>query len=186
MAQRPRTAAAVNRSAAASLVESTAPYAAELLRGSDPGWGEIPGRLFGLDLDHGIERYQPVRNCDLLSNLDTLIRQRIALQIGHRHPTVDPPDPEPMKDVRHQLLKAHVLHAGDALGAAEISVGAVAPCLALAGVVDKEFGDFPERPPFLAVVDDEPDPTLLRGLDADLDPVHEIGAAGADIRAEHV
>jgi hypothetical protein len=58
--------------------------------------------------------------------------------------------------------------------------------LALAGVVDEEFGNLAERPPLFAVVDDDPDAALLCGLDANLDPVDEIGAASADVRAEHV
>src|SRR5262249_7722179 len=43
-----------------------------------------------------------------------------------------------------------------------------------------------ERPPFLAVINDDPDAALLCSLDADLDAVHEVRAARADIRAEHV
>src|SRR5438552_2583512 len=43
-----------------------------------------------------------------------------------------------------------------------------------------------ERAPLLAVVDDQPDSALLRGLDTDFDPVHEVGAAGADVRAKDI
>ena len=68
----------------------------------------------------------------------------------------------------------------------EIAVGGVAAGLSLAGVVDQELGDFPQSSPFLAVVDDDPDPALLRGLDADFDAVNEIRAARADVRAEDI
>ena len=73
-------------------------------------------------------------------------------------------DAEPVEHVRHQLLEAHVLHAGDAFGAVEIGVGAVAAALPLARVVDQEFGDLAEGAALLAVVDDDADPALLRGL----------------------
>ena len=94
--------------------------------------------------------------------------------------------PSQLQHVRHQLLEAHVLHAGDALGALEIGRGAIAARLALARVVDQELGDLAERPALLAVVDDQPDAAGLGGRDADLDAVHQIGPAGADVGAEHV
>ena len=95
-------------------------------------------------------------------------------------------DAEPVEHVGHQLLEAHVLHAGDAFGAAEIGVGAVAALLAFPGVVDEELGHLAERAAFLAVVDDDADAALLRGLDADLDAVRQIGPAGADVGAEDI
>ena len=94
--------------------------------------------------------------------------------------------PEPMDHVRHQLLEARVLHAGDALGALEIGRGRVAALLALARVVDQELGDLAERPALLAVVDDDAEAAGLRRARAFLDAVHEIGPAGADVGAEHV
>ena len=66
-----------------------------------------------------------------------------------------------MDHVRHQLLEARVLDAGDAFGALEIGRRLVAARLALAGVVDQELGDLAERPAFLAVVDDEADAARL-------------------------
>src|SRR5438270_4327383 len=186
MPQRSRTAAAVSSSEGSSVVERTTPDAAELIRVGDPRRRKVAGGSLCLDFDRGVERHQPVRDRDLLHDLDALSRQRVTLQVRHRHPAMYSADAEPVEDIRHQLLKPHVLHPGDAFGAAEISVRAVAAQLALAGVVDEELGDFAERPPLFAIVDDDPDPALLRGLDADLDPVDEIGAASADVRAEHV
>src|SRR5262252_3648081 len=180
------TAAALRRSEAGSIVEGTTPDAAELLGARNPGGCEIAGSLLRFDLDSRIGRYQPVRDRDLIYHLDPLRHQRVAFQVRHRDPPVDPADPEPVEDIRHQLLKAHVLHPGNALGAAEISVGSVASRLALAGVVHEKLGHFAERSPFFAIVDDESHPALLRGLDADLDPMHQIGAAGADVRAKYV
>src|SRR6516225_2087792 len=190
MPQRSRTAAALNSAVAAlaetSLVEGTAFGAAELLLIRNPRRGEIAGGLLRLDLDGSIERHQPVRDRDLLDHLDPLRLERVVLQVRHRDPAIDPADPEPMKDIRHQLLKPHVLHAGDAFRAAEIGVGPVAAQLALAGVVDEEFGDFAERPPLLAVVDNDPDSALLCCLDAKFDAMHEIGAASANVRAKDI
>ena len=91
-----------------------------------------------------------------------------------------------MQRVRHQLLEARVLHAGDAFGALEIGRGGVAALLALARVVDQELGDLAERAAFLAVVDDDAELALLRGAGAFLDAVDEIRPAGADVGAEHV
>ena len=91
-----------------------------------------------------------------------------------------------MQHVGHQLLESEIGDAGDALGALEIGIGAIAAGLALARVVDQELGDLAECPAFLAVIDDQAGPALLCGLDADLDAVSQIGPAGADVRAEDV
>src|SRR5215471_2680538 len=156
MPQRSRTATALNSAAASaaksSLVEGTALDARQFLRVYDSGRCEIAGGFLRLDLDRRVARHQPVRDRDLRDDLDPLRLERVALQVRHRDPAVDAADPEPVEDVRHQLLKAHVLHAGDAFGAAEIGVRPVAAMLPLAGVVDEEFGDLAERPPLLAVV----------------------------------
>src|SRR4051794_28307813 len=115
MPQRSRTAAELSNDSASAnslLVEGAALRKAELLTIRGSGGCEITGRLLRRDLDCGIERHQRVRNGDLLHYLDALGLQRIVLQIRHRDPAVDAADPEPMKDIRHQLLKAHVLHAG--------------------------------------------------------------------------
>ena len=71
-------------------------------------------------------------------------------------------DAEPVQHVGHQLLEAHVLHAGDAFGALEVGGRLVAALLALARVVDQELGHLAERAAFLAVVDDQPDAAVLR------------------------
>ena len=91
-----------------------------------------------------------------------------------------------MQHVGHQFLKAHVLHAGDAFRALEIGIRPVAAGLALARVVDQELGHVAQPPAFLAVVDDQTGAAALRGLDADLDAVREVGPAGADVGAEDV
>src|SRR6266481_4313358 len=189
IAQRPRTAAALCSTvapAAASLVEGTAFGAAQLgsIRGSRRG--EIPCRLLCRHFDRRIEGHQSIGNRQLLYHLDPLGLECIALVVRHRHPAIDPADAEPVEDVGHQLLKAHVLYAGDAFGAAEIAVGGVAAGLPLAGIVDEELGDLAERPPLLAVVNDDPYPALLRGLDADFDAVDEVRTARADIGAEDI
>src|SRR5439155_24124942 len=147
---------------------------------------EIPGRLLCRDLDLSVDRHQPFRQFELLDHLDASGARRLVLDIRHRHPAVDAGDAEPMEDIGHQLLEAHVLDAGDALGTAEISVGGVTAGLALARVVDEEFGDLAEGPALLAVVDDDPDPALLRRLCANLDAMHEIGPARADVGAKDV
>src|SRR5262249_1658840 len=46
--------------------------------------------------------------------------------------------------------------------------------------------DLAERATFLAVVDDNAELALLRGAGAFLDPVDQVGTAGADVRAEYV
>src|SRR5262249_50945489 len=185
MVQRARTASALN-SAAASLAEGTAFGAGSLAWIRHARRREISGRFFCLDFNSRIERYQLIRDRELLHYLDPLRLQSIALDVRHRDPAVDPADAEPVKNIRHQLLKAHVLHTSDALGAAEIAVGGVAAGLSLAGVVDEELGDFTQSSPFLAVVHDDPDTALLRGLDADFDAVNEIRAARADVRTEDI
>src|SRR6202022_675112 len=189
IAQRPRTAAALSSTAAPAVpswVEGTAFRSAQLgsIRGSRRG--EIPCRLLGRHFDRRVEGHQSIRNRELLHHLDPLGLERITLAVRHRHPAIDPADAEPVENVGHQLLKAHVLHPCDAFGAPEIGVGGVAARLPLARVVDEELGDLAERPPLLAGVDDDPNPALLGRLDTDFDTVNQVWAARADVRAEDV
>src|SRR3984893_16961258 len=188
--QRSRTAAALSSSAASagksSIVEGTTLGAAELERTGDAQRREIAGSLLRLDLDRSVERHQPIRDRDLLDHLDPLRLERVVLQVRHRDPAVDAADSEPVEDIRHQLLKPHVLHACDAFGAAEIGVSPIAAQLTLTGVVDEEFGDLAKRSPLLAVVDDDPAPARWRGRDADFYPLQEVRAARADVRAKDI
>src|SRR5690606_9849284 len=94
---------------------------------------------------------------------DPRSRDGVALHVAHGNEAVDLLDAEPMQWVRHQLLKAHVLHAGDTLGAREVLTGAVATVLAFTRVVDQELRHLAEGSPFFAVVDDDPGATILRG-----------------------
>src|SRR5258708_4693080 len=148
--------------------------------------GEVAGRLLGIHLDHRLRRDEVVRDLDALDDFDAAVDDRFELDAAHRDEAVDAGDAEPVQHVGHQLLEAHVLHAGDAFGALEIGRGAVAAVLALARVVDEELGDLAERASFLAVVDDHAGAALLRRGDAHLDAMREIGPAGADVRAEDV
>ena len=134
----------------------------------------------------GVGRHQIVGDRDALDDLDALAGQRVVLHVAHGNEAVDPLQAEPVDHVRHQLLEAGILHAGDAFGALEIVRGGVAALLALAGVVDQELGDLAERAAFLAVVDDDAEAARLAGARAFLDAVDQIGTAGADVGAEHV
>src|SRR5438270_593154 len=103
MPQRARTAAAVSSSEGWSVVEGTADDAAELLWIGDAGRREVAGSLLRLDLDSRVGWYQSVRDRDLLHDLDALPCQRVAFQVRHRDPAVDPADAEPVEDIRHRL-----------------------------------------------------------------------------------
>src|ERR1700756_4294737 len=72
MPQRSRTAAAVSSCEGPSVVESTTPDAAELLRVGDPRRRKVACGFLCLDFDRGVERHQPVWNRDLLDDLDAL------------------------------------------------------------------------------------------------------------------
>ena len=93
---------------------------------------------------------------------------------------------QPAQHIGHEFLKPHVLHAGHALGAGKVLVGGVAAHLALACVVDQELGDLTQCPALLARIGHQADAAALRTLDAFLDRMGEVRAAGADVRAEHV
>src|ERR1700757_1820629 len=80
MPQRSRTAAAVSSSEASSVVERTTPDAAQLLRVGVSGRRKVAGGFFCLDFDRSVERYQPVRDRDLLPDLDALPCQRVTFE----------------------------------------------------------------------------------------------------------
>src|SRR5580692_594202 len=146
----------------------------------------IAGSLLRGHLHMRIGRDKFVRNRNAFDDLDALARQRIVLHGAHRDETVDALEAEPVDHVRHQLLEARVLHAGHAFSALEILRSRVAAFLTFARVVDKEFRDLAERTAFLAVVDDDAEAAFLPGARAFLDAMNQIGAAGADVGAEHV
>ena len=110
----------------------------------------------------------------------------VVLHVAHRDEPVDGAHAQPVQHVRHQLLEAHVLHAGHALGAGEVLLGAVAARLALARVVDEELRHLAQRASLLAEVDDEARAAGLGAADALLDGVGQVRAAGADVGAEDV
>src|SRR5215207_6573688 len=101
----------------------------------------VAGRLLGLELDLRVRRHQPVRDRHALEDLDAGRENRVVFHVRHGHEAVDAGDAEPVEHVRHELLEARVLHAGDAFGALEIGRGLIAALLPLPGVVDEEFGD---------------------------------------------
>src|SRR5689334_21763443 len=153
LSARSRTASAVRRYATAALasVLSTrilflqkASLARLELSGIGLALGEIAGGLLGVDFDPGLAANEPLRDLDPLDHLDAALHERLELRVAHGDEAVDARDAQPMQHVGHQLLEAHVLQAGDAFGALEISRGAVAALLPFAGVVDQELGHFAE------------------------------------------
>ena len=148
--------------------------------------GEVAGGHLGVDLDPRVGRDQVVGDVDPLADLDARAGDGVVLHVAHRDQAVDLADAQPVQHVGHQLLEAHVLHAGHAFGAGEVLVGRVAALLALARVVDQELGHLAERAALLAGVGDQADAAALRALDAFLDRVREVRPAGADVGAEHV
>jgi hypothetical protein len=91
-----------------------------------------------------------------------------------------------VQHVGHELLEARILHARDAFRAREIRRGLIAAGLTLARVVDQELRDLAERPAFLAAVHDEAGSARLCLAHALLEAVRQIGAAGANVRTEHI
>src|SRR5205814_4412855 len=143
-------------------------------------------RLLGIHLDTRVGRDQLVRELDALADFDGRSDDRVVLEVAHRHQPVDTPNAQPVQNVRHQFLEAHVLHAGDAFGAQEIVVRAVAALLPLARVVDQELGHLAQGAAFLAGVDDQTYSALLRAADAFLDRMRKVRPAGADIGPKDV
>src|SRR5215469_13392201 len=101
------------------LIELAAARHRDLL-GAGDARREIAGRLLRIDLDPRLGRDQRLGDLDALDDIDAALDDRLELDAAHRDEAVDAGDAEPVEDVRHQLLKAHVLDAGDAFGALEI------------------------------------------------------------------
>src|SRR5262249_21423888 len=148
--------------------------------------GKIPRSLLGRDLDMGVSGDQFLRNRNPIHDLDALPDQRVIFHIAHGDEAINAGEAQPVDHVRHQLLKSRVLYAGDAFCALEIGSSSIAILLALAGIVDQEFGDLAKCAAFLAIVHDDAEPTGLPGANAFLDAVYQVGTAGADVGAEHV
>ena len=106
--------------------------------------------------------------------LDSLSFHSVLLQVGHRSPPLNAAYAEPMENVWHQLLNAHIHDTSHTFSAAKVLVCSVTTCLLLSGVVDEKLRHFPQSAAFFAVVDDDADAALLSGFDADLDAVDEV------------
>lgn len=156
----------------------------QLGHGHDLARGEIAGVDLGIDLDPGILGDHVVWDGHSFDDGDALVDDGVVLHVGHAQHAVDLLDAEPVQDVGHEGLEAHVLDAGDVLGALEVLARAVgAP---LARVVHEVFGHFAQSAPFLAEVDDHAGPALLRLLDGFLDAEDQVRPARADVGAEDV
>ena len=125
-----------------------------------------------------------VRNGNAFDDIHALSGQRVVFHVAHRDEAVDPLKAEPMNRIRHELLKAGVLHAGHAFGALEIRGGRIAALLTLTGVIDEKLGDLAQRAALLAIIDDDAETAFLGAARAFLDAVNQVRTAGADIRAE--
>ena len=102
----------------------------------------------------GMRGHKLVRDRDALKNLYALRRQGVILHITHRNKAVDPPQPQPVDHVRHELLKACILDTGHAFSTFEVGRGRIPAFLPLACIIDEELRHLAERAAFLAVVDD--------------------------------
>jgi hypothetical protein len=107
-----------------------------------------------------------------------------GVHITHRNHVVDLLNAEPVQYIWHKSLEAHVLHASNQLGRAEVLVRGVAT--ALAKVVYQIFGHLAERTAFLAEVHDDANTTALRRTDAFLNREHEVRFASADVRTKNI
>lgn len=125
-----------------------------------------------------------LRNVIATENGYPALDNRIILHIAHAHHAVNLLDPQPVQDVRHERLEAHVLDARDELRALEILVRAVAA--ALAQVVHEILGHLAQGTALLAEVRDDADAARLRAADALLDRIGEVWLARADIRPKDV
>jgi len=74
---------------------------------------KIAGRFLGGDFDMSIGRNQLVGKRNPLGDINPLPDQSVVLHVAHGHETIDPFQPQPMDDIRHQLLETGILNASD-------------------------------------------------------------------------
>src|SRR5688572_12829399 len=180
-AQRSRMVAGMRSTATAASDKPTPLDLRQILLRHHAARGEVAGSDLRLDLDARVGGYQRIRNLHALADFDAAAGDGAVLVVAHADEAMDLADAEPVQHVGHQFLEAHVLHAGDAFGAQEVLVGAVAAELALACVVDQELGHFAQSAAFLAAVGDQPHTAGLRAADALFDRVGQVRPAGADV-----
>mmetsp|Transcript_5690 Transcript_5690/g.20028 ORF Transcript_5690/g.20028 Transcript_5690/m.20028 type:complete len:228 (+) Transcript_5690:376-1059(+) len=91
-----------------------------------------------------------------------------------------------MEGIRHEFLESHVFHSSNTSSAMEVRFCTISTLLPLPGIVNQELGNLAKRASLLSEVHDDTDATILSGSYALLDPMHEIGSAGADIGAKDI
>jgi len=72
------------------------------------------------------EKIKHTRNIVSLMDRNPALYDSIILHITHRHHIIDLLDAQPVQDVRHQCLEAHVLDTGDHFSGFEVFIGGVA------------------------------------------------------------
>jgi hypothetical protein len=71
-----------------------------------------------------------------------------VLHVGHGHKAVNLGDSEPVEDIRHERLEAHILDSCDVLGSLEVLCGGISS--SLAGIVDQVLCDLSQSTTLLA------------------------------------
>jgi len=137
-----------------------------------------------INLDTTIRRDHIVGNGYTLMDRNALIDNSIVLHVGHAEHSVNLGDTQPVQDIWHQSLEAHVLDTGNILSALEVLAGTI--FASLSGVVDEVFGDLAKSTAFLTEVDDNTAATLLGLFDCFFNTESQVGTACADVRSEYV
>lgn len=115
---------------------------------------------------------------------NALVDNGIVLHVGHAEHPVDFSNAQPVENVGHESLEAHVLHTRNVLRSLEVFAGPIFssfPC-----IVHKVFGHFPKGSALFAEVNDHAATAFLRFFDGLFDAERQVGAACANVRPEHV
>ena len=117
-------------------------------------------------------------------NRDALLDDSIVLHVGHAKHAINLGDTQPVQDIRHQSLEAHILDTGDILRTLEVLARTV--FATLSGIVHKILCHFAKGTTFLAEVNDYTAAAALCFFDRLLDAKSKVRAARADVGAKHV
>jgi len=158
----------------------------QLFLGGRAVGAEVPGGFLCVNLHVRITGNHIVGYLNALNNFYSGTNDGIMFHIRHAHQLIDSLDAEPHEDVRHELLKAHVLNTSDTLGSQKVRFSTITALLALARIVNEEFGHLAKGTAFLAVISDNTYAPFLRCVDANFDTMSEVWSACTYIAAEYI
>src|SRR5688572_11575883 len=101
-------------------IEATATHAVEFSTIRARSLSVVASSFFCRHLDMSVRRNPILGKGNPVDNLDAGAANRLVFHIAHGDKPIDASNPQPMQDVGHEFLEAHILSPGNAFGTGKV------------------------------------------------------------------